>query len=305
MATPVQAPPKPTREPDVHLKGKRGAHKRPRTLKGDIRAVRGKVSAGVTKWSEGRKAGAQKRNEVRKQAKEILEPAKQKVSEEKALASEVLKPVQAALGVVREGLDTQGGTTRPAVTSFMISSAASWVVGPQILLASYERIRFHTSTTSWGVLHGPGRWFRDTVGMAYETDQMPSLVWAIVIGILPMLILNLRNVAASHVGASPYQSSFARKNVRRLSMASPLVIVLYFTGISYPGWTESWFGVTWTLAWWQFWVMCLFCTAWYCTMWVFDRIEKHLELGFFHALLMVPLASIVTGVLLYAPGAAW
>ena len=79
----------------------------------------------------------------------------------------------------------------------------------------------------------------------------------------------------------------------------------YIVGISYPGAVTAVFGSPWTLQMWQFWVAGLFCTAYYCTMWVFDRVEKGLGLGYFHVLLMTPLASIVTGAALYAPGAAW
>lgn len=305
MATPIKAPPKPDYAPDALPKGRHGRPKQPRTLKGDLRRIRGTVSSVATKWGENRKAGTRKQDKVREQAKEILKPAKRKVDEEKKLAGEVMKPVHAVIEAVRTGLDPESGRTRPYVTSFMISSVASWVVGPQIFLAAYERIRFHTSTTSWGFLEGPGRWFRDTVRMARETGQMSSLIWAIVIGLAPMLILNLRNMAAAHVASGNYLGRSAELGIKWLTRSAHLVPVLYLTGISYPKQTEWLFGAHWTLGWWQFWVMGLACTAWYFTMWVFDRIEKGLGLGFFHALLMVPLASIVTGFALDAPGAAW
>ena len=114
----------------------------------------------------------------------------------------------------------------------------------------------------------------------------------------------------------------AELSIAWLTRLAYLVPIVYLVGISYPGVITSLFGSPWTLEWWQIYTMGLFCTAYYFTMWAFDRIEKmHAERktmteeerekennfgpGIFHAILMMPLASIVTGVLLYAPGAAW
>jgi ABC-type Mn2+/Zn2+ transport system permease subunit len=204
----------------------------------------------------------------------------------------------------------------------MISSVISWAIGPQIFLAAYERIRFHTSTTSWGILNGPGRWFRDTIGMAVETDRMGSLIWAIILGLTPMVLLGLRNATAGYLAESTYRGRLSALGVRWLTRIAYLVPVLFMIGLGYPGATAALFGSSWEMHWWQFWVAGLFCSAYYCTMWVFDRIEKlnqrlaamsdeeraeakTMGPGFFHALLMTPLASIVSGLLLYAPGAAW
>lgn len=321
MATPVKVPPKPTRAPDVHLAGS-GSHKKPRTLKGDLTKLRGKASSARSKWVDGRKAANDKKEQVRKRAETILVPAKEKVSEEKKLAGEVMKPVYRAAGAIKAGLDPANGTTRPYVTSFGISAVVSWLVSPQILVAAYERIRFHTSTTDWGVLHGPGRWFRDTVGMATETGQTFGLVAAICLGLAPMFLFSVRNGVAKYLAESPYYGKAGRFAVKWLARAPYLVPSVYLTGVAYPKYVTSIFGSPWRLEMWHLYVAGLFCTAYYFTMWVFDRVERlHRERlamsdeeraksqsmgpGLFHVLLMVPLASIVTGVLLYAPGAAW
>jgi hypothetical protein len=305
VATPVEVPPKPTHAPDVHLKGD-GSHRKPsRTLKGDIAKLQRKVSAARTKWGDGRKAATDKKEDVREEARAILTPVKEKVGEEKVLAGEAMKPVYKAIGAIKNGLDPANGRTRPYVTSFMISSVVSWVVGPQILVAAYERIRFHTSNTNWGILHGPGRWFRDTVGMAVRTGQTGTLIWSIVLGLAPMILLGARNATAGYLAQGTYQGRLTMLGIRWLTRSAYLVPIVYLVGIAYPGIVTWLFGSPWTLHWWQLWVMGLFCTAYYCTMWVFDRVEKGLGLGYFHVLLMVPLASIVTGALLYAPGAAW
>lgn len=305
MATSVGIPPKPTRDPDVHLTGESGGRKPLRTLKGDLRKLQGKVSAAAAKWGDGRKAATGKKEAVRKRADEVLKPAKDKASEEKELAGEVMAPVHKAIGAVRAGLDPANGKTRPYVTSFMISSAVSWAVGPQILVAAYERARFHTSTTSWGILHGPGRWFRDTLVTVFETGQTIGLVAAICLGLAPMFLFNLRNSTAAHIARSPYYGRLAKFGIKWLARAPYLVPAVYLTGVAYPKYVTALFGSPWVLAWWQVWVAALFCTAYYCTLWVFDRVEKGLGLGYFHVLLMTPLASIVTGVLLNTPGAAW
>lgn len=302
MSTTV-IPPKPDRDPDVHLRGPR--HRKPRTLKGDLAKMGGKAASVHSRWSSGKSAAEAKKEKVRDEGKEVLKPVKDTIEREKKLAAEVMKPVYKAIGTVRTNLDPANGKTRPYVTSFMISSIASWLVGPQILVAAYERVRFGSATTDWGFLMGPGRWFRDTVGMAHETGQMSALVWAAVLGLMPMIILGIRNMGAGHVAQGTYQGRMAGLGIKWLTRAAYLIPVLYLVGISYPGLVTWLFGSPWTMHWWQVWVMALFCLAYYCTMWVFDRVEKGLGLGYFHVLLMMPVASIVTGAVLYAPGAAW
>lgn len=320
MATEVGIPPKPERAPTVHLGGQR--RKPPRTLKGDLRALKGKASSAREKWSDGRKKSKGKQGAVRREAGEILAPAKEKIEEEKKLAGEVMKPVYKAVGALKKNLDPANGRTRPYVTSFLISCIVSWAIGPQFLLAIYERIKFGTSTTGWGILNGPGRWFRDTVGMAHESGQTGSLIWAAVMGLTPMAILMTRNIAAGYLASATYRGRLAEFGIRWLTRAAYLVPVVYFVGIAYPDEVTAVFGSPWVLHWWQFWVAGLFCLTYYCTSWVFDRIERlnrqwsamsdeeraksqSMGPGLFHVLLMVPLASVVTGVLLYTPGAAW
>lgn len=320
MATPVKVPPKPTRDPDVHLKG--GSRKSPRTLKGDVAGLKERLASTRTKWGEGRRRAEDKRRHIREDAAAILAPAKARITEEKKVASEVATPVYRVIEAVKNGLHPSNGKTRPYVTSFMFSSVLSWAIGPQIFLAAYERIRFGTETTDWGILHGPGRWFRDTMKMAHETDQMGALIWAIILGLAPMIFMGARNVAAGYVAQATYRSRLADAGIKWLTRSAWLVPILYFTGIGYPDQIAWLFGSPWTLEWWQVYVMGLFCMAYYFTMWVFDRIERlnrerqampeeertksqNMGPGLFHVILMVPLASVVTGALLNTPGAAW
>lgn len=320
MATKAAIPPKPKQAPTVHIKGQK--RRPPRTLKSDIKTLKGKLSSTKGKWSEGKDKAEEKKEKVRKEAEKILAPVKEKAAEEKKLAAEVMKPVQAAAAVIKNGLEPGNGKTRPYVTSFMISSVMSWAVGPQILIALYERIRFGTSTAGWGILNGPGRWFRDTVGMAYESGRTGSLIWAAIMGLTPMIIMFTRNQVAGYLAQSTYRGRMVGFSITWLTRSAYLVPIGFFIGVSYPDQISAVFGSPWTFEMWQFWVAGLFCMAFYMTMWVFDRIERlnrersvmsdeereksqSMGPGIFHALLMVPLASIVTGILLYAPGAAW
>lgn len=320
MATNTALPPKPKQAPTVHLKGPR--RKPPRTLKGDLKALKGKVTSAATKWSEGKSSAEKKKQETREKAEKVLAPVKEKIAAEKKLAVEVMKPVQAAAAAIKNGLDPANGKARPYVTSFMISSVMSWAVGPQIFLAAYERIRFGTSTTDWGILNGPGRWFRDTIGMAYESDRLGSLIWAAIMGMLPMILMFTRNQVAGYLAQSTYRGRMVAFSITWLTRSAYLVPIIFFVGVSYPDQVTAVFGSPWTFQMWQFWVAGLFCMAFYATMWVLDRIERlnrersamseeereksqSMGPGIFHAVLMIPLASIVTGILLYAPGAAW
>lgn len=320
MATPLNAPPKPTRDPDVHLKGQ-GKRKPPRTLKGDIQSLAKKASSVRAKWSDGREV-AQKKKEVRKEAEEVLAPVRKKVAEEKALAGETVKPVAKVVATMGKVLDPSQGKTRPYVTSFGISCVLAWAVSPQILVAAYERIRFGTGTTSWGILHGPGRWFRDTVRMAAETGQMVGLIAAICVGLAPMFLFTVRNAVSSYLANAPYKGKMGALAIRWLARAPYVIPVVYLVGVPYPGLVTPVFGSPWRLEWWHFYVAGLFCLAYYCTMWVLDRIERFnrerlvmsdeqraearkMGPGLFHAVLMIPLASIISGALLHTPGAAW
>ncbi len=287
MSTGTNVPPMPTQASDVHVRGSR--RKPVRTLKGDLAALKNKLAP----------AGPES-------AKDVPEPLGERPRDEKGRFADVpSRPVRSLVDRTREALDPGNSRTRPWAVSFLFSSVISWTVGPQIPTALYERIRFGTSTTDWGLLQGVGRWFRDTVGMAWETGQAGSLIWAAALGMLPMAILTLRNISKNHMTQNGHQGRSEQFAFKWLTRAAYLAPVVFFTGVSYPDQVTWLFGSPWTAQWWQFWVAGLFCSAYYCTLWVFDRMAKRLPLGFTHVMLMVPLSTIVTGILLYTPGAAW
>lgn len=303
MATDIKIPSQPTHPPDVHLRSNRT--KPSRTLKGDLISLRNRVTAVGNRWGEGQKRAEATRQKVTERASEIVAPVGGKVVEERKLAEQIVEPVQKAVASTRGMLDPKNGRTRPWVTSFFLSSIASWALGPQILTALYAWLWLDITPEDWGLLKGPGRWFRDTLVMAEESGQNASVIWAAVMGLLPMVLMFTRNMAAGHLAQGTYQGRMGAFAIRWLTRSAWLAPVIYFTGVAYPDQVEAVFGSPWAFEMWQFWVAGLFCTAFYCTLWVFDRIEKRLPLGATHVLLMIPLASIITGFCLNAPDAAW
>lgn len=295
-------PPMPVHPPDVHLRTKR---KPVRTLKGDLRSLKEKAVTAGNNWRSGRETSEKKQEEVRAEAKEILAPVQGKIAEEKKVIGEIAEPVKAIIASSRGMLDPKNGKTKPYVTSFAFSAIASWAIGPQIFTALYGWARFGIFPQDWGILNGPGRWFRDTIVMAQETGKTGSLIWAAVLGLLPMMFMFARTMTANYLATSTYRGRMATFAVKWLTRSAWLVPIVFFTGVAYPDEVTWLFGSPWVMEMWQFWVAGLFCTAFYCTLWVFDRVEKRLPLGATHILLMTPLASIVTGVLLNSPGAAW
>lgn len=295
-------PPMPDSPPDVHLRSKR---KPARTLKGDLRNLKTKAVTAGNNWRNSRETSEKKQEEVRAEAKEILEPVQGKIAEEKKVIGEIAEPVKAIIASSRGMLDPKNGKTRPYVTSFGISAIASWALGPQFFTALYGLIRFGVVSDDWGVLKGPGRWFRDTLAMASDTGKTSSVIWAAVLGLLPLVFMFARNMTTNYLATSTYRGRAATFTVKWLTRSAWLVPIVFFTGVAYPDEVTWLFGSPWVMEMWQYWVAGLFCTAFYCTLWVFDRMEKRLPLGATHVLLMMPLASIVTGVLLNSPGAAW
>lgn len=303
MPAGTKAPPMPVHPPDVHLRGKK--RKPTRTLKGDLHSLRNKAIAAGGSWKSGRESSKKKQEDVRVEAKEILAPVQDKITEEKGVIGELMEPVKKVVGASRGSLTRKDSKGRPYVTSFAISCAASWAIGPQIFTSLYGWARFGVFPQNWGLLQGPGRWFRDTVTMARETDRMGSLTWAAIMGLLPMVIMFTRNMAANHLGQSAYRGRLGTLGIKWLTRLAYLAPITYFVGIAYPEQVEWIFGSPWTLEWWQFWVAGLFCLTFYFTLWILDRVEKRLPPGATHIVLMIPMASIVTGFCLDAPGAAW
>jgi hypothetical protein len=302
------------------------------------------IAAARTKWAEGRKASESKQQEVREEARVVIDPVKEKINESKDLAGQIVVPVLSGIQdtvdpiVQASGREKAKGKSRPLVTSFGWSMILAWAVNPIMLMeAMYDRALGSKAPRDWGLLMGPGRWFRDTIVMAWETGQKASFTWAVVIGLLPMVIGTCKNVAQSNPEGALYNSMrfldravgtvwgvirwalclvlpFLRGSIpqksqnespvkwlTRLSYATPL---FYLLGLSYPGATQWLFGVTWTLQWWQVGVMALTCFSYYGVMWALDRMEDGKGFDMTHVIIMMPLASMISGYALNGMDAA-
>jgi hypothetical protein len=215
---------------------------------------------------------------------------RQRIEEMKQRAAKAKEQARAAQAVLKEKTNpvrtTLGTQMSRKRWSFVWAMATSWLIGPQFLLALWDRLILIADRPellsgdqpmNWGLLHGPGRWFRDALADHWEHGNTGRLLLAAVCGIAPLLL------AAAHG---------ENRKLGRLYFYGLLAVpVLYLIGVSY--WS-------WPLAWTDIYMAMLAGTAWYCTLWA-----KEKEPGLTRMLLMVPLASVVSGILAYSPGAAF
>lgn len=180
--------------------------------------------------------------------------------------------------------------------SFAWAAVAGWAVGPQTLLALYDRIALTVGSgmprssylenggppTAWGFLHGPGRWTRDTTAMAWETGQTSRFLICVMIGVLPVIGARV----ASMLDGSPTAKKWATVFVYGL----PLAWICLPSYVSFAGYR----------AWWEVYLTTLTALAWWG--W---RTAKTMEPGFLWFLLMIPACSFVTGAAMYSPGAVF
>lgn len=170
--------------------------------------------------------------------------------------------------------------------TFMWSIIASWLVGPQFLIALWDHVmkiagQSHLMSgenpAGWGFLNGVAPWFRDQVSHHMESGSMVHIATCAAFGVGPLILAALANTFRAHAGY--------------LLGAAVLGPVLYLVGVSYWGWTLLWDDV---------YLVGLFSSAWYCTVWAIER-----KTGFFKFILMIPVAAIFSGGLTYAPDAAF
>lgn len=195
------------------------------------------------------------------------------------------EPVPGKVPQVREHIDPRNFTS--IRWSFLWATAASWAIGPQFLVALWDRtmrtfgqnqMMSGPEPMDFGLLNGPGRWFRDQVGHHWENGSMEYILVCAAFGIVPLILVAAANTWSNHA--------------RLLLGAAILGPVVYMIGVSYLGWTL-------TVG--DLYLVTLFALAWYCTWWFIEKKEP----SFTRFLLMIPLASVISGALLYSPGAAF
>lgn len=170
--------------------------------------------------------------------------------------------------------------------NFLWAFAISWTIGPHTLIAIWDRIALFIrepqlmssdEPLEFRILNGPGRWFRDTVGQHWEDGTFDRIILCAAFGVIPLMLIGAANSWPQH-----------GKWFLRTAILGPCV---YVVGIAYAGWTLTWQDI---------YLVTLFATAAYCSVWL----QKFKETGPRRCLLLVPIVSVLSG-LLYAPGAAW
>ena len=167
--------------------------------------------------------------------------------------------------------------------SLLWAGAASWIVSPGTLAALYDHtIPVFGSWTEnfpradylnsggvpheWDLLEGPAWWVRNTVQAAFESGATQDLFVAGLVGLIPTISL----VSFNHR------------------------IVRFFTVIG----AAYFIGFEWFPHWWEVYMATMAACAYYgWTM------ANRIRSGFLACMLRIPMAALVSGSLLYSPGA--
>ncbi|MBD3004852.1 hypothetical protein [Streptomyces sp. 5-10] len=209
-------------------------------------------------------------------------------------------PTRKKINQVKTFIDPRNGQK----WSFSWAVFGSWVIGPQTVIAAYERATGNPNPSDWGVWYGPGRWMRDTIKFAWENGHMTALFAGALLGLLPMLVM------------SAPERALSTKQMAWLICGG---LGVYFTGSAqaYHVWPA--------LQVWQLYLAALTALAYYCGLIAYKRMKKaeaalkearengvsEEEIsrmsngsGPVQMLLLMPAASIFS-VVLYSPGAAF
>jgi hypothetical protein len=139
-------------------------------------------------------------------------------------------------------------------------------------LAGQPHLMSGSQPRSFGFMHGSGRWFRDVVAAAWENGHVGTVTLWAAFGLLV-----------------PIAAQILPRKWKVLFVVGPFSI--YATGVSYADWSLNWTVMG---------VALLSACAWY-GMWA----ARKRETGFIRFLLLIPIASVVTGICLYSPGAVF
>lgn len=176
--------------------------------------------------------------------------------------------------------------TRLTSWSMLWSFIICWSIGPQFFIALWDRVMKITGhhqlisgdePMGFGLMNGPGIWFRDTVGTHWETGTMGRLFLCAAFGIIPL----------AFYGASREWTKY-----RTLFRACAIIpVCVFLLGISYAQWEMTYEDL---------YIVTLFATAFYCFAW-FQEIKYP---GMKRCLVFVPIASVLSG-FMYASNAVF
>jgi len=207
----------------------------------------------------------------------------------KEKVSKVTKPVGEKMAAAKNEADPRQAQR----WGLLWSTVASWVVAPGTLGALYDRFvdTFGSWTDSfpraayldaggvpheWDLLEGPAWWVKNTVGAAWEAGLTPDLLASAGVGMAPVLA-----------------AMFLHTNDG--GMWGLLVKVarwFVMLGVAY------YIGFEWFPQWWEVYLSALSAAAVYGWM-----MAKRLSSGFLAFICRIPAAAIVSGTILYSPGA--
>jgi len=211
----------------------------------------------------------------------------------KETVAKVTKPVREKVGGKVEAVKNEADPRQARKWGLLWSTAASWVVAPGTVGALYDRgVNMFGSWTDsfpraayldaggvpheWDLLEGPAWWVKNTVGTAWEAGLTPDLLASAGVGIAPVLALTLL-----HTGDGGAWGMFVK--------AMRWFVML---GVAY------YIGFEWFPQWWEVYLSALSAAAVYGWM-----MAKRLSSEFLAFLCRIPAAAIVSGTILYSPGA--
>jgi hypothetical protein len=259
----VKVPPKPTEPPTVH-----------EISKSEETPVETETPSGA-EAAKGESAEEETKGRIRAalaKAHTVTGSAKEKVAEKTA-------PVRKKAKELNEEINPRHAKK----WSLLWAAGASWVVAPGTVGALYDRgvMLFGSWTENfpraqylnsgglpheWDLLHGPAWWVKGVVGAAWETGLTNELLTAVLVGLLP-------TVSLMHLQ-------------HRIFRFFTIIGVAYFIGFE------------WFPHWWEVYMAALAACAYYgWTM------ANRIQSAFLACVLRVPVAAIVSGSILYSPGA--
>lgn len=214
---------------------------------------------------------------------------------------------RAIKGQVREKLNKASTATEPARKgtakafnsiapdkgkkfSFLWSFIAAWVISPQFFLALVDRIfvifgapRYLSGEepAEWVWINGVGPWFGDQVEVHLANGTTHRLILLFLVGIGPVLVAQF---------SEKIPDSRVRRVMGWIGYGFPVFFtcsISYIPAMGFHSWSELYVSLFAALSWWGF------------------SFSRTIKPGFSQCALRIPLAAIVVGIGLNAPGAAF
>lgn len=174
--------------------------------------------------------------------------------------------------------------------SFFWSFIAAWVLSFQVFAALLDRLAlvfgspsplFGEERTEWAWFRGAGPWFGEQVESHMEAETVNRLILLFLVGLIPVLIAQF---------SEKIPESRARKFLVWFGYGFLVFFICsisYIPAMGFHSWDELYISLLSALSWWGF------------------SFSRTVPPGFYQCALRIPLAAVVVGVGLNAPGAAF